>query len=50
MESVETLLQAGLIPKRTIYLAFGHDEEIGGMNGAAKTVEFLKTKGVTRNS
>jgi len=47
MESVETLLQAGLIPKRTIYLAFGHDEEIGGMNGAAKTVEFLKTKGVT---
>jgi carboxypeptidase PM20D1 len=46
MESVEALLQAGFSPKRTIYLAFGHDEEIGGMNGAAKTVEFLKAKGV----
>jgi carboxypeptidase PM20D1 len=46
MESVETLLKAGFNPKRTIYLAFGHDEEIGGINGAAKTVEFLKAKGV----
>ena len=46
MESVETLLKTGFKPKRTIYLAFGHDEEIGGINGAAKTVEFLKAKGV----
>ncbi len=46
MESVETLLKSGFNPKRTIYLAFGHDEEIGGINGAAKTVEFLKAKGV----
>jgi carboxypeptidase PM20D1 len=45
MESVETLLKAGFYPKRTIYLAFGHDEEIGGINGAAKTVAFLKAKG-----
>jgi carboxypeptidase PM20D1 len=30
MESVEALLKTGYQPERTIYLAFGHDEEIGG--------------------
>ena len=35
MEAVELLLKSGYKPERTIYLAFGHDEEIGGNNGAS---------------
>lgn len=46
MESVEMLLKDGFTPSRTLYLAFGHDEEVGGANGAAKLASFLKEKGV----
>jgi carboxypeptidase PM20D1 len=45
MESVEMLLEEGFRPSRTIYLAFGHDEEVGGSNGAAKIAEHLEKKG-----
>ena len=34
------------VEKRTIYLAFGHDEEIGGENGAAAIASYLKEKGI----
>ncbi|MEW6983895.1 M20 family peptidase [Colwelliaceae bacterium 6471] len=34
MEAVENLLAQGYQPKRSIYLAFGHDEELGGEHGA----------------
>lgn len=47
MESVEMLVKEGFKPKRTIILSFGFDEELGGLNGAAKIVEFLKGSGVT---
>lgn len=46
MEAVEMLLYEGFRPKRTVYLAFGHDEEVGGDLGAVAIAEFLKTKGV----
>ena len=49
LEAVEYLLESGYIPERTIYLAFGQDEEagtMGGMNGARKIAEYLKNKGV----
>ena len=46
MESVEMLLKEGFKPARTIYLAFGHDEEVGGANGAARIASYLKEKGV----
>ncbi len=46
MESVELLLGEGYKPGRTIYLAFGHDEEVGGSNGAAKIAEYLEQQGV----
>jgi len=46
LEAAEFLLGDGFIPKRTIYLAFGHDEEIGGYRGAAKIAELLRSRGV----
>lgn len=42
LEAIETLLEEGYIPERDVYLAFGHDEEIGGKNGAKKIVEWLQ--------
>ena len=44
MESVESLLQMEFEPKRTLLLAFGHDEEISGYNGAYKIAQFLKNE------
>jgi carboxypeptidase PM20D1 len=46
LEAVEHLLKDGFAPQRTIYLAFGHDEEIGGTNGAAKIAELLRARKV----
>ncbi len=46
MEAVEQLLASGFKPNRDIYIAFGHDEEVGGLEGAAKTAQYLKSKGV----
>jgi hypothetical protein len=34
MEAVEMLVASGYKPPRTIYLAFGADEEVGGLRGA----------------
>ena len=42
LEAVEMLLSENFKPSRTIYLAFGHDEEIGGENGAKKIAEYLE--------
>jgi carboxypeptidase PM20D1 len=41
LEAVELLLARGFKPRRTIYLAFGHDEEVGGRDGAARIAELL---------
>lgn len=46
MESIETLLKENFKPSQTIYLAFGHDEELGGENGAQKIAAYLEEKGV----
>ena len=46
LDAVEELLQGGFSPRRTIYLAFGHDEEIMGFCGSMKIVEHLKVRGV----
>lgn len=46
MEAVETLLAQGFKPRRTVYLAFGHDEEIGGEHGARTIAALLKARGV----
>eukprot|EP01133_Synstelium_polycarpum_P015504 gene15504-18415_t len=47
LEAIDQLLVAGYVPKRTVYLAFGHDEEIGGTNGHLKISQYLQSRGVT---
>lgn len=46
LEAAETLLIQGFAPKRSIYFAFGHDEELGGPEGAGKIAALLKEHGV----
>lgn len=41
MEAVEHLLRKGFEPRRTVLLAFGHDEELGGFRGAAEIATIL---------
>jgi carboxypeptidase PM20D1 len=50
LEAVEYLLKQGFEPERTVYLGFGHDEEVGGINGARKIVELLDSRGVKLGS
>jgi carboxypeptidase PM20D1 len=47
LEAVEMLLNEGFQPKRTTYLAFGHDEEVGGKQGAVAMAVYLKEQGIT---
>ena len=44
LETTEKLLAENFTPRQDIYFAFGHDEEIGGEQGALKIAEYLKTK------
>ncbi len=46
LEACETMLTSGFQPHRTVHLAFGHDEEIGGLQGAAQIAATLKQRGV----
>ena len=46
MEAVEMLLNEGFQPQRTIYLAFGHDEEVGGRGGALQIAQLLRQRNV----
>lgn len=46
LEAAERLLRQGFKPRRTIYLAFGHDEELLGEAGAKRIAALLKARGV----
>ena len=46
MEAIEALLAQGFAPDRDVYLAYGFDEEVLGLNGALKIAEALKSKGL----
>jgi len=41
LESVSLLLAQGYTPRRSIIIAFGHDEEVGGEQGAATISQYL---------
>ena len=47
MEAMELLLADGYAPKRGIYFAFGHDEEVGGNDGAKQVANLLEQQGIT---
>lgn len=46
LEAAELLLATGFQPERTIYFGFGHDEELGGDQGAANIAAELERRGV----
>lgn len=46
LEAVENLLSRSLKPKRDVYLAFGHDEEIRGPDGALAMARLLEERGL----
>jgi carboxypeptidase PM20D1 len=46
LEGAEALIASGFRPARTIFFAFGHDEEVGGNAGAAKIASVLRSRGV----
>jgi carboxypeptidase PM20D1 len=46
LEAVEDMLTRGVQPARTVYLTFGHDEEVGGRFGARAIVDTLVARGV----
>ena len=46
MEAVEWLLEKDFEPERTYFIALGHDEEIGGLQGARIIAQHLENQGV----
>jgi len=46
LEAAEQLLAAGFSPARTIYFAFGHDEEISGRQGAKAIAARMRELGL----
>lgn len=47
MESLEYLLKGGFKPRRSFYIAFGHDEEGQGTDGAQEIAKVFKSRGIT---
>lgn len=46
LEAVESLLGEDFVPRRTVYLVFGADEEVGGERGALQISRLLQQRGV----
>ncbi len=46
MEAATLLLKQGFTPKQTVYLSFGHDEEVSGLDGAGAVASHLRENGV----
>ena len=46
LQAIELLAASNFKPERTIYLAFGADEEVGGLRGAAQIAALLKERKV----
>ncbi|WMW82575.1 M20 family peptidase [Undibacterium cyanobacteriorum] len=50
LEALELLLKSGFQNQRTIYLAFGADEEVQGLRGAAQIASMLKQRQIRLHS
>ncbi len=46
LEAAEAMAKQGFAPKRTVYFAFGHDEEVAGTRGAKAIATLLAARGV----
>jgi carboxypeptidase PM20D1 len=46
LEAVEMLLASGFKPRQTVYLAFGHDEEVSGLRGSLEIMKLLQSRNV----
>lgn len=46
LEGIELLIGREFQPERTVLLAFGHDEEVGGVRGAAAIARLLESRGI----
>ena len=46
LEAIDMLIADEYFPNRTIYLAFGHDEEVGGAAGATAIAKYFKNEGI----
>jgi carboxypeptidase PM20D1 len=46
LEAVEALLSEDFRPERTLYIGFGHDEEVGGERGAVAIAALLASRDV----
>ncbi len=46
LEAIERLLEERFEPRRTVMLAFGHDEEVGGDDGGRAIAGLLRERGI----
>ncbi|MEL6635851.1 MAG: M20 family peptidase [Bacteroidota bacterium] len=46
LEAIQALLAEGYHPERSVYLAFGHDEEVGGAFGAQAIARRFRQQGI----
>jgi len=46
LEAIDLLIAEEYFPNRTVYLAFGHDEEVGGANGATAIAQYFKKQNI----
>lgn len=46
MEAAEKLMKEGFVPERDYLFVYGHDEEVGGMQGAQKIAEYFQQKNI----
>jgi carboxypeptidase PM20D1 len=46
LEASESLMNENFIPERDVYYAFGHDEEVGGREGALRIAQYFHELGL----
>ena len=46
LEAATILMQEEFAPRRDVYFAFGHDEEVGGKKGAVAMAQYFKEQGI----